>query len=423
MAIRQYIGARYVPRFMGAYDPTQSYEALDVVDNGSGTSYIARKTVPAGTPLTDNSYWFLYGASSGAIVQLQNDMIAAQGDILNIQLDVSMLQGSMLTVKNKANDAYDLASKLSAKEKPNKIMFITDSYGNQVDDSNLRLDEIVAQKLNIPTNLISVSGGSMRSGTINAAVNNYSGAVDYDMIVVVAGANDQSNTDLSTSIISGVETLVSTIKTKFGTNNIIITCPGLTFGNGVYDTASRIRTARSYKAGATNSGVKYLDNSQYILCNTKYLKSDFCHPNNDGLHFLAEKIVEGIINGSIDVIIQLNTENNAGSQLWYMIRHNGSVIVNRQGGNTVTISTSAITMGSSEQTIDTLKDTLIDVSGNLAANYISMYGYCTVGGVEERAQASVTIKGKNITGFFNSKSGPGTNATNLRLFGQLIFND
>ena len=42
MSMHTYIGARYVPRFTGVYDPTQSYEALDVVDNGSGTSYIAR---------------------------------------------------------------------------------------------------------------------------------------------------------------------------------------------------------------------------------------------------------------------------------------------------------------------------------------------------------------------------------------------
>ena len=85
MAIRQYIGARYVPRFVGTYDPTQIYDALDVVDNGSGTSYIARKTVPAGTPLTDNSFWFIYGASSGAIIQLQTDVAALQNDMASLQ--------------------------------------------------------------------------------------------------------------------------------------------------------------------------------------------------------------------------------------------------------------------------------------------------------------------------------------------------
>jgi len=82
MGVHTYIGARYVPRFMGTYDPTQIYEALDVVENGTGTSYIARINVPAGTPLTDTTYWFLYGSTSGAIVNLQHQ-IDAINDILN----------------------------------------------------------------------------------------------------------------------------------------------------------------------------------------------------------------------------------------------------------------------------------------------------------------------------------------------------
>lgn len=96
MSMHTYIGARYVPRFVGVYNNTQIYEALDVVDNGSGTSYIARKTVPAGTPLTDTEYWFVYGASSGAIIQLQNDMIQAQNDINNITLvEIPALQNQI----------------------------------------------------------------------------------------------------------------------------------------------------------------------------------------------------------------------------------------------------------------------------------------------------------------------------------------
>lgn len=101
MSVHTYVGARYVPRFMGTYDPTQIYEALDVVDNGSGTSYIAQKIVPAGTPLTDTEYWFVYGASSGAIIQLQNDMIQAQNDITGLQGNVSGLLTDVGTLKTK----------------------------------------------------------------------------------------------------------------------------------------------------------------------------------------------------------------------------------------------------------------------------------------------------------------------------------
>lgn len=89
MAIRQYIGARYVPKFMGTYDPTQIYEALDVVDNGLGTSYISKVPTPAGTPLTDTTHWAIYGASSGAIINLQNQINANSADIqsLNNEID------------------------------------------------------------------------------------------------------------------------------------------------------------------------------------------------------------------------------------------------------------------------------------------------------------------------------------------------
>ena len=68
----KYIGARYMPKFMGAHDLTTEYEALSVVDNGMGTSYVSNKTVPAGTPLTDTKYWAVYGSTNGAILDLQN---------------------------------------------------------------------------------------------------------------------------------------------------------------------------------------------------------------------------------------------------------------------------------------------------------------------------------------------------------------
>ena len=70
----KYVGARYMPKFMGDYDPTVEYEALSVVDNGSGTSYVSNKPVPAGTPLTNTAYWAVYGTQSGAIIHLQDQI-------------------------------------------------------------------------------------------------------------------------------------------------------------------------------------------------------------------------------------------------------------------------------------------------------------------------------------------------------------
>lgn len=71
----RYVGARYMPKFMQApHDPTQSYEALSVVDNGMGTSYVSNIPVPVGIPLSDTHYWAIYGVSSGAILNLQQQV-------------------------------------------------------------------------------------------------------------------------------------------------------------------------------------------------------------------------------------------------------------------------------------------------------------------------------------------------------------
>lgn len=70
----KYVGARYMPKFVGTHDPSTAYEALSVVDNGMGTSYVSNKPVPVNTPLSDTEYWIVYGTSSGAILNLQNQI-------------------------------------------------------------------------------------------------------------------------------------------------------------------------------------------------------------------------------------------------------------------------------------------------------------------------------------------------------------
>lgn len=84
MAVREYVGARYVPKFMGEYSPTTAYEALSVVDDGLGTSYTSKIPVPPGTPLTDTEYWALTGSLNGAILHLQDEIDDINDDIDDI---------------------------------------------------------------------------------------------------------------------------------------------------------------------------------------------------------------------------------------------------------------------------------------------------------------------------------------------------
>lgn len=91
--VREYIGARYVPKFMGAYDVTQAYEALCVVDNGLGTSYISKVPTPAGTPLTNTAYWAVYGSVSGAVINLQDQIDSINTNLGKIIGDDITLDG------------------------------------------------------------------------------------------------------------------------------------------------------------------------------------------------------------------------------------------------------------------------------------------------------------------------------------------
>ena len=69
MAVREYIGARYVPIFDGDYDAGKVYEPLTIVTYNN-SSYTSKTTVPAGTLPTNTTYWALTGNLNGAIVDL-----------------------------------------------------------------------------------------------------------------------------------------------------------------------------------------------------------------------------------------------------------------------------------------------------------------------------------------------------------------
>ena len=114
----RYVVARYTPKFMGTFDPTQQYDNLCVVDNGSGTSYISKILVPPGTSLLDTTYWAFYGSTSGAILDLQDqidsikeiavtpEMFGAVGDGVNddtAYIQSAVNNGALVYLKNSYN--------------------------------------------------------------------------------------------------------------------------------------------------------------------------------------------------------------------------------------------------------------------------------------------------------------------------------
>lgn len=99
MAIRQYIGARYVPKF---YENSQNtsewqagviYEPLTIVTY-NGNSYTSKKNVPAnvGNPSANPSYWVATGNYNEQINELQNRVSLIDDEIIDINDSVTTLE-------------------------------------------------------------------------------------------------------------------------------------------------------------------------------------------------------------------------------------------------------------------------------------------------------------------------------------------
>ena len=337
MAVRQYIGARYVTKiYTNSQNPASaewesetSYEPLTLVTYHND-SYLSKKDVPAsvGNPAVNPIYWVATGVYNGQIINLQNQIdTIVNTDLPAIQNEVDTLTNTTIpAIQGDISDINEEIEELKRGTSVKKLMVITDSYGNQLNSNNKTFVDLIADTLNITCSKIAVSGGSIHAGEIEAAVSAYSGSTDFDTVLILTGANDETNSDIESSIISGLQSLVSTINSKFDSPAIFCMCPGMTF-DSTYYTASRMSLARWFKNACRVCNIKYVDNSQYILCTTARLKSDKCHPNDDGIRWLAYYACDYIVNGSIDVIITGNYTDDAARNYWF-VRHNGHIQVN-----------------------------------------------------------------------------------------------
>ena len=103
MAVREYIGMRYVPIIADPveWDSARSYESLTIVTY-QGNSYTSRRPVPASIPITDGRYWALTGNYNAQIELYRQEVLAFDGRITQAQSDAT-------NAKEAAEGAQDTA--------------------------------------------------------------------------------------------------------------------------------------------------------------------------------------------------------------------------------------------------------------------------------------------------------------------------
>lgn len=84
MSVREYIGARYVPIFVGEWDNTQTYEPLSIVQY-QGNSYTSRQYVPAGVAIANDAYWAETGNFNAQIEAYREEVQQFDGRLDDIE--------------------------------------------------------------------------------------------------------------------------------------------------------------------------------------------------------------------------------------------------------------------------------------------------------------------------------------------------
>lgn len=300
MAVREYVGARYVPRFRGTYDNTIQYDAMDVVDNGVGTSYIATKTVPAGTPLINTNYWFVYGAASGAVYDLQTRMTAAENNITTAQGNITALQ----------NGVNAINSAIAANMNNHKYIVLGDSFGNGITGMGTRVtgwlkyitDLFPAGKVynqfSVPA---AIGAGVTGFNSTNKHLTNLTWITENVIqpagdelnitdIVVISGTND---INYQTGLADAIDAFVSYCRTHFPKARIAIGCAG--------SNMQGLRPVRSiYRNAAYANGCEYLGDLDCIFQRVDFINTDGTHYTEAGYQYVNPTIVSCVINGHAD---------------------------------------------------------------------------------------------------------------------------
>lgn len=311
MAVRQYIGARYVPKFFENPDGSNNwisgitYEPLTIVSY-AGLQFISKKPVPASvsTPNENNEYWILNGGSD-----LSQDIL----DQIN----------------------YNTVEINSIKKE--KFLLISDSYNNIVSSENKSMFDYAVENIGLEEDRYQILGiggcgfGSTENNFTNALKNNEIN-ITPDSILVFAGANDFNETEQQ--ILNGIERFSDYCFTRWG-KSVNIYIGALSKLLPEYDKNKKVVSA--YQK-CERFKCSYLWNTEYIMTRHGMFDSGLIHPVPNAVREIGDFITPFIKNKKGDVNRHLLVTLNNQSNVWNfnannleLIQYNNSVWVQGKG--------------------------------------------------------------------------------------------
>lgn len=352
--MKQYIGARYVPKIATPYawDINATYEPLTIVGY-LGNSYTSKKTVPAGTQISNEEYWALTSMTSGDVEQLRQEVMDLSGEVAGVDADIQKLNGQVSTINGEVQtlktEVAQLENTVTDLVSRKYWLVIGDSYmGRGTTPLATLIKQYAEIDPNVTVNVIYAGGGGFTrtdSSAFNAQLNSwYSGNTDNAKrvtdILVCGGANDQLSVS---TIVSSIRTFCSRARTLCPNAKVHIADMSLSYDpqykNQIYN------VFKFYKQGAGECGAGFVENLAYTMHWRPYLESDLVHPNNTGVLMLAQSIasyIGGDDSAAMQVYSQVNNSITGLRVETFQTLNNGTVTTQ------VTFNLANITTGTYE---------------------------------------------------------------------------
>lgn len=297
MSTRQYIGARYVPKFFDWNGSTEwrtgvAYEALTIVTR-NGNSYTSKIPVPSniGAPESNPEYWVSTG-----LFNEQVESIRQLAENTSSELDDFMKDGAI------GSDNIADGAVTTEKIAPRYVVIVGDSYqggyepgGHNQGWGAYLLSMFGYNGHNIP----GVGGAGFSKGASSpldfATIlsNNPPTDIDYDKvtdIVVGGGYNDFGAT--STAIDDGISRFYTHCRSRYPNARIWVAPVGWTWtNNGDHVTAAMVGgTLKSYVRSCRNRKINVVNSCIGVLLGCNGISADHVHPTETGNKAIASAI-------------------------------------------------------------------------------------------------------------------------------------
>lgn len=296
MTVREYIGARYVPLFMGNWNNTKTYEPLSIVQH-QGNSYTSRQYVPTGIAITNETYWAETGNYNAQIEAYRQEVLTFDERISDNASDINTLEIN-LNYYNQKNCILIGDSYLRS--------YSTESYDNpgwgDYFITNSGFNEIARYKSGgagwVVNGTSDTEAGLNFIGMLDKANENLSTRVkeNLDYIIVQGIINDLAQNISAATIKNNIRQFLRNARSFFPKATIVIS---FAICSEQYMNDYKVWDCIKDFIGVAESGcvIAMRSNEWFRKLVSNYGRGDDIHPNTNGYNYLG-KLIAQVANGN-----------------------------------------------------------------------------------------------------------------------------